>query len=134
MAPEEKAVGKPVQGQAPAERTSARPAFSPPVDIYEKEDGLTILVDMPGVEQKDLRVDIEGGVLTIDAHVEPAAETGMEQILGEYEVGDYYRAFTLPQDVDASRIQASLKDGLLTLVLPNVPEAIPRRVEVKSDA
>lgn len=117
---------------APAERTHTRPTFSPNVDIYEKGDGLVLVADMPGVDEKSLDVRLEQGVLTITGRVAPEAPEGMQLIYSEYTVGDYERAFTLGGDFHTERIEASFSNGVLRLALPKAPEVKPKKIEIKT--
>jgi HSP20 family molecular chaperone IbpA len=111
------------------EETHARERYiTPPVDIFETGEGLTVVADLPGVEQKGLDVRVADGILTIQgttAHVAPG--TPVER---EYELLDFYRQFELPEEVDSERISAELKHGVLTLRLPKRERAKPRRIEV----
>jgi HSP20 family molecular chaperone IbpA len=103
--------------------------ITPPVDIFETKDGLTVVADLPGVEQKALDVRVADGILTIQgktAHVAPG--TPLER---EYELLNFYRQFELPEEVDSDRIAAELKHGVLTLHLPKKEKAKPRKIEVR---
>ncbi len=102
--------------------------IAPPVDIFEDKDGLTVVADLPGVEQKGLDVRVADGILTIQgrtAHVAPG--TVIER---EYELLNFYRQFELPEEVDSEKIAAELKYGVLTLHLPKKEKAKPRKIEV----
>jgi HSP20 family molecular chaperone IbpA len=121
------------RGEAPPrgrEETRAQERYSiPPVDIFETGDGLTVVADLPGVEQEALDVRVADGVLTLQgntAHIAPG--TPVER---EYELLHFYRQFELPEEVDPDRISAELKNGVLTLRLPKREKAKPRRVEVR---
>ncbi len=117
-----------VQGQA--ESTRNVPTFIPAVDIYESNHALTVLADMPGVDREHVTIDLHENQLTIHGTV--TLDSSDEHILlQEYNVGDYYRQFALGRLVDQSRIEASMKDGVLTIVLPKVEEAKPRKIEVR---
>jgi HSP20 family molecular chaperone IbpA len=111
------------------EETHAREQYAtPPVDIFETGEGLTVVADLPGVEQKGLDVRVADGILTIQgttAHIAPG--TPIER---EFELLDFYRQFELPEEVDSERISAELKLGVLTLRLPKKERAKPRRIEV----
>ena len=116
---------------APARREDTRAQeryIIPPVDIFETKEGLTVVADLPGVEQKNLDVRVADGVLTIQgktAHVAPG--TSIEQ---EFELLNFYRQFELPEEVDPEAIAAELKHGVLTLRLPKREKAKPRKIEV----
>ena len=102
--------------------------ITPPVDIFETKDGLTVVADLPGVEQKALEVRVADGILTLQgktAHIAPG--TPIER---EYELLNFYRQFELPEEVDPDRIGAELKHGVLTLRLPKKEKAKPRRIDV----
>ncbi len=109
--------------------------FAPRVDIREKEDHYEITAELPGVEKKDIHVHVKDGVLTLDAEATQSESEEKEGrvIRQERRYGRYQRSFDLGGDVHDEDINASFKDGVLTLtapkVKPNVPE--PRRIEIK---
>jgi len=115
---------------APAEQTRPGIVFSPNVDIYETEQKLMLLADLPGVRPEDLTVDLRDDVLTISGEVQPFEGPNEKDILIEYEIGKYYRQFTLSEVIDQGRIDAQLKDGVLQLTLPKVEKAAPRTIKV----
>ncbi|MBW1691370.1 MAG: Hsp20/alpha crystallin family protein [Deltaproteobacteria bacterium] len=116
----------------PAEQTRPGPAFTPAVDIFETDQEITVLADMPGVKAKDLAIDLRENTLTLSGDVEsPEGETE-EEVLREYRTGNYYRQFTLSDVIDQSKIEAALKDGVLRLRLPKVEAAAPRTIPVKT--
>ncbi len=117
--------------QSSAEGTRNVPVFIPAVDIYETEQELTLMADMPGVPIESVDINLEGEQLTIRGAV-PQSDGVGRILLREYAVGDYYRQFTLSNDIDREKIQASMKDGVLKLVLPKAEAAKPRKIEVKS--
>ena len=112
------------------ESTRAEELFgAPPVDIFEDEDGLVVLADLPGIASEGLDVRVEQRILTITAHTQPAPSgTALHR---EYGLTSFFRQFQLPEEVDTTRIQAELKHGVLTLRLPRAPKEPPRRVEVR---
>lgn len=116
---------------AKAESTRSLPTFVPPVDIYESEDALYVLADMPGVEREGVTIDVRENQLILHGAV---AAQGEEEcaLLQEYAVGDYHREFTLGRIIDQGKIEASLKDGVLTLTLPKADIAKPRKIEIKT--
>jgi len=89
------------------------------------------MADMPGVPIESVDINLEGEQLTIRGAV-PQSDGVGRILLREYAVGDYYRQFTLSNDIDREKIQASMKDGVLKLVLPKAEAAKPRKIEVKS--
>ena len=114
-----------------AEETRREPKFIPSVDIYETTDALTLIADMPGVGKEGVDIRLEDNQLTIRGRV--STESTNEKILwSEYAVGDYMRNFTLSEVIDQSRIEATMKNGVLTLILPKVQAAKPRQITVKS--
>ena len=116
----------------PAEQTRPGLFFSPAVDIFETDNEITLLADMPGVKAANLKIDLHENVLTLDGDVKPPEGAGEVDIIREYETGKYYRQFTLSQVIDQGRIGAEMKDGVLRLRLPKVETATPRRITVKS--
>ncbi|MGA7144019.1 MAG: Hsp20/alpha crystallin family protein [Desulfobacterales bacterium] len=117
---------------SPAEQTRPGVVFTPSVDIFETERELTVLADLPGVTTENLTIDLRENTLTLTGEVEPFEEAHEEDILVEYEVGKYYRQFSLSNLIDQSKIDAKLTDGVLRLTLPKVEEAKPRKIEVKT--
>ena len=118
---------------SPAEQTKPGPVFTPPVDIFETEHGITLLADLPGVKPDDLTIDLRDNVLTLSADVKPYEAANEEDVLVEFEVGKYYRQFTLSEIIAQDKIDAKLKDGVLRLTLPKVEKATPRKITVKAD-
>jgi HSP20 family molecular chaperone IbpA len=117
---------------SPVEHTRPGPAFVPAVDIFENDKELTLLADLPGVKASDLHIGLKENVLTISGDVAPPEKAGETDVLREYRVGKYFREFTLSEVIDQGRIEAGLKDGVLTLRLPKVEAARPRKIEVKA--
>lgn len=113
------------------EGTRAGLYFEPSVDIYENEDSLTLVADVPGVEADDVQLDLRDNLLTITARAGQAEER-WRPLYQEYRVGHYLRQFRLGQQIDRTRISAQLKDGVLTLTLPKAESAIPKRIQVRS--
>jgi HSP20 family protein len=114
-----------------AERTRDRVAFVPRVDIYETNDGIFLVADMPGVDEKSVDITLEKDVLTIDGYVEPVAPEGYRLAYAEYRVGDYQRRFTLSDQIDRDGIEAMMKDGVLRLHLPKAAPTT-KKVAVKA--
>ncbi len=113
-----------------AERTKPRRVFKPDVDIVERKDDTVLTTDMPGVDEHSLDITLENNIITIKGAVDPKILEGYRLAYGEYEVGDYERAFTLSDEVDKDRIQASIKNGVLKLVLPKAAIAKTRKIAV----
>jgi HSP20 family molecular chaperone IbpA len=111
--------------------TQDQRAVLPAVDVYEDETGITLLADMPGVPREQLELKVEGDALSIEGVVRAPTPEGLEAVYAEVRVPRYRRTFTLSRELDASRIDASLKDGVLTLRIPKQAHAQPRRIEVQ---
>lgn len=112
------------------ERTRNRRALTPRADIYESQDELVLKLDMPGVREDGIDVRLERNVLSIEGRVEPVQRTGYELRHQEWSSGDWTRSFRLSSEVARDKISAKLTDGVLTLVLPKVEAARPRKIEV----
>jgi HSP20 family molecular chaperone IbpA len=102
----------------------------PAVDVYEDAGGITVLADMPGVRKDGLDVHLDGDNLSIDGRVELDVPAEMRALWAEVSVPRFHRTFTLSRELDASRIEAGLKDGVLTLRVPKQAHAQPRRIQV----
>jgi HSP20 family molecular chaperone IbpA len=117
--------------QQTAGKVAPAPHVIPPVDVFEDESGITLLADLPGVSRERLGVRVDGDSLLIEGTVEVAGPKDMDIVYGEAQVPAYRREFTLSRELDASRIEAQLKDGVLRLTIPKAEEARPRRIEVR---
>jgi len=115
----------------PAELTKPGLVFNPAVDIFETERNLTLLADLPGVKAKDLKIDLKDNVLTLTADETPLEGPREKDVVREYRTGTYYRQFSLSDTIDQSKIEAVMKDGVLSLTLPKVEAATPRKIAVK---
>jgi HSP20 family protein len=118
--------------ESTAERTRDRPAFVPRADIYETDDEIVVVADMPGVDENTVDITLENNVLTINGYVEPMELEGYSLAYAEYSVGDYQRAFSLSDQVDREKIEAELRDGVLRLHLPKITEAKVRKIAIKA--
>lgn len=108
-----------------------RPFVVPPVDVFEDEAGITLLADLPGVSRDRLGVRVDGESLILEATASTAQPEKMQLVYGEAQYPSYRRQFTLSRELDASRIEATLKDGVLKLSIPKMEEAKPRRIDVR---
>jgi len=116
-----------------AERTRAGRTFVPSVDIVERKNELLLLADMPGVKPDELDIRYERGELTIHGKVKPRQDPEQTNfMLREYGVGDFYRVFQVGEAIDPSKIEAEVKEGVLTLHLPKAEQAVPRKITVKT--
>jgi len=107
-------------------------AVTPLIDVLEDEAGITLLADMPGVPRDQLELRVEGDALHIEGRVQPVTPDGLEAIYAELRVPRYRRSFTLSRELDTARIDANLKDGVLTLRIPKQAHAQPRRIAVSA--
>jgi HSP20 family protein len=112
------------------EKTVPARYYVPAADIFETDDALTLILEVPGVEKKNLNVKLENDVLQIDAQIDFAKYEGYEPVYTEYNVGHFQRAFALSSKIDQDKISAELNDGVLTLTLKKSKEATPRRISL----
>jgi HSP20 family protein len=111
---------------------TAQRAAMPSVDIFEDAGGITLLADMPGVSRERLDVRLDGDTLVIDGTVEIPTQSGMSALWAEINVPRFRRMFTLSRELDTARIEANMKDGVLTLRIPKQVQAQPRRITVQA--
>ena len=117
--------------QTTAESTRDVPSYIPAVDIYESPEALTLVADMPGVGSDNVAIDVHDNHLTLRGTVTIEGEKE-RVLLQEYGVGDYFREFTLGRTIDQTKIEASMKHGVLTLTLPKAEAIKPRKISVKT--
>ena|SRR5687768_7622298 len=115
-----------------AERTRGGRVYRPAVDIVEKPEELLLIADMPGTSPDDIDVRFENGTLTLYGRVKERQMETAEHLLREYGIGDFYRTFQVNETIDAERISAEYRDGVLTLHLPKVEAAKPRKIQVST--
>jgi HSP20 family molecular chaperone IbpA len=101
----------------------------PAVDIFESEEELTLLADMPGVDKEGLEINLETGVLTISGIVK--LENRGKSVLREFPSANYYRQFKLSEHIDGEKTHAELVNGVLTLKIPKAESAKPKRIEIR---
>jgi len=116
---------------AVAERTREAVTYTPRFDIVETENELCLYGDLPGVCKDGLDIRFENGLLEIQGKVQPR-HTERAFVYGEYGIGDFHRSFTISEDIDAEKISAELKNGVLTLHLPKTEALKPRKIAVKA--
>jgi HSP20 family molecular chaperone IbpA len=119
-----------MQTTAPAGQADQR-ALVPRVDVLEDEQGITLLADLPGVPREQLEIKVDGETLLIEGVVAAATPANLQPVYVELRVPRYRRSFTLSRELDQSRIEANLKDGVLNLRIPKQAHAQPRRIAVK---
>jgi HSP20 family protein len=113
------------------EQTRGGVYFTPRVDIVETEQELTLYADLPGVRPEDVDLRYEHGELLLHGRVQPRhAQENL--LLQEYEDGDFYRAFTIHESIDSSRIEAECKNGVVVVHLPKADKVKPRRINVQA--
>jgi HSP20 family protein len=113
------------------EKTIPAKYYVPNADIFETDDALTVVMEIPGVEKKDVSVKLENEALHIEARIDHGKYEGLEPVYAEYNIGHYARAFTLSNKIDQDGISADLADGVLTLTLRKAQEAVPKRIPIK---
>ena len=113
------------------EKTVPARYYVPNSDIYETDDALTVVMEIPGVEKKDVSVNLESDVLRVEGRIDFSKYEGFEPVYSEYNVGHYARAFTLSDKIDQDGISAELEDGVLTLTLKKSKQALPKRIAIK---
>jgi HSP20 family protein len=113
------------------ETTIPARVFVPTADIYESQDALTVILEMPGVDKNNVDVHVEEGILNIEGRLELSKYQGLVPLYTEYNIGHYARSFRLSSKIDQSKIGADFKDGVLSLTLPKAEEAKPRTIQVK---
>ena len=109
------------------------PAMVPAVDVTENESGITVKADLPGVSRDSLHVRVDGETLTIEGQVNLGAVQGLEPVYAEVRTAQYKRSFVLSRDLDTSKIDASMKNGVLTLTVAKLEQAKPRRIPVRAE-
>ena len=113
------------------ERTHDRKVFIPVVDIYETNDQIILMAEMPGVDEKSIDVTLDNDVLTLRGQVTPVTPKGYELVYSEYEIGDFERSFSINESINADKIEAQYSSGVLTVRLPKAEPAKAKKIEVK---
>ncbi len=119
--------------QQSGEPTKPQKQFIPAVDIFETDDLVNIVAEMPGVDKKDVSIGLEEGILTISGSMHGEIVENENPLLKEYETGNYLRRFSMSEDIDQEKIEASMSSGILTVRLPKATRAKPRKIEVKGE-
>jgi HSP20 family protein len=112
------------------ETTIPTRVFVPTADIYETQDALTVILEMPGVEKNNVTVRVEDGLLYVEGRLDLTKYQGLQPLYTEYNIGHYSRNFQLSSKIDQTKIGAALNDGVLSLTLPKVEEAKPRVITI----
>jgi HSP20 family protein len=114
------------------EQTRPLRAFLPNADIFETEDALTVVLEMPGVDRNNIDVNVDNGVLMIEGRIDFNKYEGLQPIYSEYNIGPFRRSFRISSQINQDKIKAEMSDGVITLTLPKAEEAKPRRIEVRT--
>ncbi|WP_321370802.1 Hsp20/alpha crystallin family protein [uncultured Desulfuromusa sp.] len=120
------------QDSVPTHREETRTVgriLTPAVDIFESEDSLTLMADMPGIDKEGLEINLEKGVLTINGEMK--MESRGKAIVREFTPANYYRQFKLSEHIDAEKTSAELNNGVLTLQIPKAESAKPKKIEIR---
>jgi HSP20 family protein len=118
--------------KATGELTHAGPVFIPAVDIFENQDALVLIADMPGVNSEGVEIHLKDSELTISGRPKKEEKKQVSPIYTEYESGGFLRSFTLSNAIDQTKIEASMKDGVLKVILPKAEVAKPRQIVVQA--
>lgn len=112
------------------ETTIPARVFVPTADIYETQNALTVILEMPGVEKSNVSVRVEEGLLQVEGRLDLNKYQGLQPVHTEYNIGHYARSFQLSSKIDQAKIAAALNDGVLSLTLPKIEEAKPRVINI----
>jgi len=115
---------------AKGEKTVPARYYMPNTDIRETEDALLVVMEVPGVDRKEIDIKVEEDTLSVEARIDTSKYEGMEPLYTEYNVGHFTRQFALSHMIDQQQIGATLNDGVLTLTLKKVQQAKPRRIDI----
>ena len=130
MSPQELQVQKKRELEGKEESTIPARTFVPTADIYEDQDSLKVILEMPGVEKGNVNVRVEEGVLVVEGRLDLTKYRGLQPLYTEYNIGNYARSFRLSSAIDQDKIGAELKDGVLSLTLSKAEKAKPRTIQV----
>ena len=112
------------------EATIPARVFLPATDIFETDEALTVILEMPGVDKDKVDVKVENDVLQIEGWIDFSRYEGLQPVYTEYNIGNYARSFQLSSKIDQDRISAELREGVMTLVLPKSERAKTRKISV----
>lgn len=114
------------------ETTHGGRIYRPLTDIIETKEGVSLMLEMPGVAPDDVDVSLERRVLTIRGRTSRAEPENLQLVHTEYGEGDYERVFTMSEDFDPEKIEAGMRNGVLTVTLPRAIAALPKKITVKA--
>lgn len=112
------------------EKTVPARYYVPTTDIFETDDELTVVMEVPGVEKQAINISVENDVLRVESRIDYSKYEGMEPLYTEYNIGHFARSFALSNKIDQQQISAQLDDGVLTLKLKKAQQAMPRKIAV----
>jgi HSP20 family protein len=112
------------------ETTIPARVFVPATDIFETDEALTVILEMPGIDKDKVDVKVENDVLQIEGWIDFSRYEGLQPVYTEYNIGNFARSFQLSSKIDQDRISAELRDGVMTLVLPKSERAKTRKISV----
>ena len=112
------------------ESTIPSRTFLPITDIFETDQALTVILEMPGVDKEKVDVNVENDILTIEGRIDYSKYEGLQPVYTEYNIGHYVRSFQISSKIEQGEISAELRDGVMTLVLPKAEKAKPRKIKV----
>lgn len=115
-----------------AEHTRNRRVYIPTVDITETKDAIVLIANMPGVNEESADIVLEKNILTITGTIEPEFYKDYRLAHAEYNVGDYRRVFEISSDIDRDKIEATVKNGMLKLILPKTGPAKTKKIKIKA--
>lgn len=118
--------------RTPTDANAELPALQPSVDVAEDETGITLSADLPGATRDTLTLRVDGDTLTIEAPMALGVAPDLQPVWAEVRAGRWRRSFTLSRELDSTRIDATLRDGVLTLRVPKQEQARPRRIDVQA--
>jgi len=129
---------KEIQKQEPEkveriERSRAAKIFNPDVDIVERKNDIMVIADMPGIDEASVDITLENNVLSIYGKVDWDVPDKLKLLHGEYGIGDYQRVFTLSGDVNREKIEATVNNGVLKIVLPKAEAARTKKITVRAE-
>ena len=130
MAKQELQVQRKREVEKKEESTIPARVFVPATDIFETPQALIVALEMPGVNKDSIEVSVENDVLSIAGRIDFSNYEGLQPLYTEYNIGNYRRSFQLSSTIDQEGISAELTDGVMTLVLPKVEKAKPRRINI----
>ncbi len=112
------------------EQTVPGKHYAPYTDIFELNDALLVVMEIPGVDRDDTNINVEKNILSVEGRINHAKYDGLSPVYTEYNIGHYRRSFSLSNEIDQEGITAKIEDGVLTLRLPKTKDVSPKRIEV----